>query len=304
MIRGRGVIVKNRIILCAFMLIALSVSFVLPVYGSDSDVTLVVDTDNSGGGGSGGGSHPGDGGGGGSGGSTEKPNKPDKPAGGEDDSGNDYYLRPGIDVDSSVRKYGYIVGKNNWVFDPDGYLTRAEFATILDRVFEFKDEKITKRFEDTKGHWAEDAICRLASNGVIQGVSSREFNPEGTLRHDEALLMLSRVLYTDKYKSTTTLVDLKGHYAEATLSKIVNSGIYSYLDKGFDVHAVITRDEMIHIVNNIIYPRDKSESSLESYLKRKAVFTDLLGNNHDIYYKDCLKSIDKSFLNSKLGGLF
>lgn len=303
MIRGRRVIVKNRIILCAFMLIALSVSFVLPVYGSDSDVTLVVDADNSGGS-SGGGSHPGDGGGGGSGGSTEKPNKPDKPAGGEDGSENDYYLRPGIDVDSNVRKYGYIVGKNNWVFDPDGYLTRAEFATILDRVFEFKDEKITKRFEDTKGHWAEDAICRLASNGVIQGVSSREFNPEGTLRHDEALLMLSRVLYTDKYKSTTTLVDLKGHYAEATLSKIVNSGIYSYLDKGFDVHAVITRDEMIHIVNNIIYPRDKSESSLESYLKRKAVFTDLLGNNHDIYYKDCLKSIDKSFLNSKLGGLF
>lgn len=303
MIRGRGVIVKNRIILCAFMLIALSVSFVLPVYGSDSDVTLVVDTDNSGGS-SGGSSHPGDGGGGGSGGSTEKPNKPDKPAGGEDGSENDYYLRPGIDVDSSVRKYGYIVGKNNWVFDPDGYLTRAEFATILDRVFVFKDEKITKRFEDTKGHWAEDAICRLASNGVIQGVSSREFNPEGTLRHDEALLMLSRVLYTDKYKSTTTLVDLKGHYAEATLSKIVNSGIYSYLDKGFDVHSVITRDEMIHIVNNIIYPRDKSESSLESYLKSKAVFTDLLGNKHDIYYKDCLKSIDKSYLNSKLGGLF
>lgn len=294
---------KNRIILFAFMLIALSVSFVLPVYGSDSDVTLVVDTDNSGGS-SDGGSHPGDCGGGGSGGSTEKPNKPDKPAGGEDGSGNDYYLRPGIDVDSSVRKYGYIVGKNNWVFDPDGYLTRAEFATILDRVFEFKDEKITKRFEDTKGHWAEDAICRLASNGVIQGVSSREFNPEGTLRHDEALLMLSRVLYTDKYKSTTTLVDLKGHYAEATLSKIINSGIYSYLDKGFDVHAVITRDEMIHIVNNIIYPHDKSESSLESYLKSKAVFTDLLGNKHDIYYKDCLKSIDKSYLNGKLGGLF
>lgn len=283
------------------MLIALSVSFVLPVYGSDSDVTLVVDTDNSsdsshsGGGG---------GGGGGSGGSTEKPNKPDKPAGGEDGLGNDYYLRPGIDVDSSVRKYGYIVGKNNWVFDPNGNLTRAEFATILDRVFVFKDETITKRFEDTKGHWAEEAICRLASNGVIQGVSSREFNPEGTLRHDEALLMLSRVLYTDKYKSTTTLVDLKGHYAEATLSRIINSGIYSYLNKEFDVNSLITRDEMIHIVNNIIYPRDKSESSLESYLKKKSVFTDLLGNNYDIYYKDCLKSIDKSYLNSKLGGLF
>ena len=88
MIRGRGVIVKNRIILCAFMLIALSVSFVIPVYGSDSDVTLVVDTDNSGGS-SDGGSHPGDCGGGGSGGSTEKPNKPDKPAGGEDGSGNE-----------------------------------------------------------------------------------------------------------------------------------------------------------------------------------------------------------------------
>ena len=349
---------KRRILLCTFLLIALSASLAFPAYASNSDVTLVVESDSgsgsggsgdggsdsgggsgdsgdggsdsgsgsggsgdggsdsgsgsggsgggsSGGGSSGGGSSSGgSGGSSGSGGSTGESNKPGEPAGGKDGFGNDYYLKPEVSVDDSVRKHGYIIGKNDWVFDPNGNLTRAEFATILDRVFVFKDETITKRFEDTKGHWAEDAICRLASNGVIQGVSSREFKPEGTLRRDEALLMLSRVLYTDKYNNKTDLVDVKGHYAEETLSNMINSGVYSKLDKNFDIRSTISRDEMIHIVNNIIYSRIKSEDSLERYLKENAVFTDLLSNKADVYYMDCLKAIDKSFLNNKLGGLF
>lgn len=289
------------LLLCSSLLLGASFN---AAYAASSNVSLTVQGGgSSGGGGSEGGG--GSGGGGSSGGSTvtpaEKPNKPGVDAGGVDSSGNDYILRPGISVDKAVKKNGYIIGKNNWVFDPNGALTRAEFATIMDRVFVFQDESIKKRFDDTKGHWAEDAICRLASNGVIQGVSSREFNPQGTLKRDEALLMISRVVYTDKYSGSTNKVNLNGHYAKESLSKIINSGIYSKLDAKFDVRAVISRDEMIHIVNNIIYPRNKSVAGVEGYLREKGVFKDLLQNSKDCYYNDCLKSLDQNHLKSELG---
>ena len=285
-------------VLCALGMFCMVYASVIEVSAMDSDVTLVTEQ---------GAVDPGGGGSSSGGGSEsagdkedngEKPNRPGKPSGGQDGEGNDYYLRPGIDVDTGFRNTGYIIGKPEWQFDPNGELTRAEFATILDRVFVFKDETVTKRFEDTKGHWAEEAVCRLASNGVIQGVSSREFEPEGTLKHEEVLLMLGRVLYTDPYDRETDTVNLQGHYAEAMLSQMINSGICTHMDMEFDADASIKRDEMIHLVNNVIYPREKNVRSMESYLKLHGIFNDLLDNSQDVYYADCLRSIDRQYLNN------
>lgn len=295
---------KKELCLCLSLLIASTTLVPQIVHADSSDVTLIVENENQGNSGSN--NNSGGGGGSSSGNNNgtviEHPDEIGKEAGGTDGSGKDYYLKPGILVEEGIDS-GYVIGKNNWIFDPNGPLTRAEFATIIDRIFVFKDERITKRFDDTVGHWAEDAICRLASNGIIYGVSSREFNPDGTLKRDEALMMLGRVLYTAKYSKVTDKVDLENHYAKEALSKILNSGIYDKLDSNYDISAIITRDEMIHIVNNIIYPRNKSALSLENYLSDKSIFTDLLNNKNDLYYGDCLVAIDKNYLNSTLGGI-
>lgn len=53
---------------------------------------------------------------------------------------------------------------------------------------------------------------------------------------------------------------------------------------------------MVHIVNNIIYLRDNSKcGAIEDFIEQNYLFKDLLGDKYDVYYDDCLKSIDISY---------
>ena len=102
--------------------------------------------------------------------------------------------------------------------------------------------------------------------------------------------MLSRLLYTDKYSKTTDTVDLEDHYAKNTISQMINSGIYTNIPKDYDVSENITRGEMVHIVNNIIYLRDNSKCGvIEDFIEQNYLFKDLLVDKYDVYYDDCLK---------------
>ena len=44
-------------------------------------------------------------------------------------------------------------------------------------------------FADTKGHWAENIINKLADAGVVHGISDTEFNPDGTVTRAEFFKM-------------------------------------------------------------------------------------------------------------------
>ena len=274
-------------------------------YGT-SDVTLFIESTGSP-------SRPGsDGHGGTSGNRPGRPinddKEPEKPvgsgdrAGGEDLDGNSYYLRPGIHINDNVAYDGYIVGRNNWKYAPAENLTRAEFATILNRVFRFDNTDITKTFEDTKGHWAEEAINILASNGIVYGVNSREFNPDGSITRGQVLLMLSRILYTDQYSSYYDLDQLRTHYEPQTIARILNAGIYDQIDTAFNLYSTIKREEIAHLVNNIIYKRGLTLGLAyrNLFITIHEVYSDIRETATPKYYNSCLKSLDMSWLTDKL----
>ena len=71
----------------------------------------------------------------------------------------------------------------------------------------------------------------------------------------------------------------------------------------FDITSKITRDEMVQLINRIIYPKNLGNlDSVEDYLIDHSIFKDLTSDTHDLYYKDSLKSLDKSYITDKLGG--
>lgn len=187
-------------------------------------------------------------------------------------------------------------GYTNMTFGPDDFLTRAQFATIMDRVFEFDEVAITKSFDDTRGHWAENAINRLASRGVILGVSSTEFRPNDGLTKGHVLLMLSRVLDIAKYSKVSNLPSVKQYHAKEAVARMLNSGIYDELDKDFDVNARITRSEMVHLLNNLIYERNAKATRTERVLESRHIFLDLIENRWHMYYHDSVKSMDYNYL--------
>lgn len=102
----------------------------------------------------------------------------------------DYWANTAI---STMASLGVINGRNSGLFDPDAYITRAEFAAICAR---FDDSNVSgfDSFTDTFGHWAEEEIGRAAALGWIQGYDDGTFHPNQYITRAQAVTMINRVL--------------------------------------------------------------------------------------------------------------
>lgn len=117
-----------------------------------------------------------------------------------DDNLTTYNTFPDVDEDywantaiSTMASLGVINGRNSGLFDPDAYITRAEFAAICARFDDSGVDGITT-FTDTVGHWAEDEISRAAALGWIQGYADGTFRPNQYITRAQAVTMINRVL--------------------------------------------------------------------------------------------------------------
>ena len=92
---------------------------------------------------------------------------------------------------------GIIHGIGDGRFDPDGTLLRAQIAGIICRVANVLDvdtEGYTHAFSDVAGHWVEAEIGWPVHMEIIRGISSTEFNPDGTLTTEQAIAITYRAL--------------------------------------------------------------------------------------------------------------
>ena len=88
---------------------------------------------------------------------------------------------------------GIISGYPDGTFDPNGYITRAEFAVIAARFFDM-DYQGEDLFPDIDGHWAQDYINPAAENGFIEGYPDGTFGPDKYITRAEAVTLVNRTL--------------------------------------------------------------------------------------------------------------
>ena len=116
---------------------------------------------------------------------------------------------PFEDADDEVIKKAYtakiISGKSEKRFDPDGFVTRQEFAKMivntlnaLDIEFDFQDDVIDESLEnfDDKGQIADWARVSMGINvkmGIINGVSDTLVSPLTGATREQAICMINRV---------------------------------------------------------------------------------------------------------------
>ena len=112
--------------------------------------------------------------------------------------------------------------------------------------------------------------------------------------------MLSRVLDVANYAKVSNIDCLKGHYSEEALARILNSGIYTELEESFDVDEKISRAEMVHLMNNVLYVRDESAPEIEKILEDNHLFLDLLQVRNHPFYKNCIRSLDTAYLKEAM----
>ena len=94
---------------------------------------------------------------------------------------------------STMANAGILDGYEDGSFHPNGYITRAEFATIAVRFFDlsYQGEDL---FPDIDGHWAQDYINQAADAGIIEGYPDGTFGPQKQITRAEAVTMVNRTL--------------------------------------------------------------------------------------------------------------
>lgn len=85
-----------------------------------------------------------------------------------------------------------INGYEDGSFQPEGKITRAEFATIIMRTLGMDvSSKTNTVFEDvTSEHWASGAIQEAYGAGIVNGRTATTFDPEAEVTYEEATKMI------------------------------------------------------------------------------------------------------------------
>ena len=89
-------------------------------------------------------------------------------------------------------EYGLMGGMGDGTFGVGRSMTRAEFVTVLVRMFRWSDAGGADAFTDIEGSWARSAINTAAANGVVDAGGT--FSPDTPITRREMAVMLVRAL--------------------------------------------------------------------------------------------------------------
>ena len=153
---------------------------------------------------------------------------------------------------------GLVSGYPDGTFRPSNHITRAEFATLVQKAFDLKSEAKSE-FSDVKSSdWYYDAVTTLASLGVVGGYEDGTFRPAGHITRAEAAAIMTNLKklnpnakVAEKFADYASMADwAKGHVGAAVEAKFMSG----YPDGTFMASNTITRAESVATLNNVINP--------------------------------------------------
>ncbi len=85
-----------------------------------------------------------------------------------------------------------IAGRTATAFNPDGKVTRAEFAAMLARALGLEAKQEAGFADVASGSWYADAVAAVAEAGIVFGRSATAFAPNATITREEMAVMMIR----------------------------------------------------------------------------------------------------------------
>ncbi|MEX2104570.1 MAG: S-layer homology domain-containing protein, partial [Bacilli bacterium] len=104
---------------------------------------------------------------------------------------NEHWAKDAI---GSMISAGYLSGYPDGKFYPNQPVTRAEVASLVNRLIAVKQKSEVVTFKDVSAnHWAYDSIMNLVAAGIANGYSDQTFRPERVASRAEVISMLKAV---------------------------------------------------------------------------------------------------------------
>ena len=159
---------------------------------------------------------------------------------------------------------GIINGMGKGTFAPNKTMTRAEFAAIVTRALGLP-AKDTKAFTDVpSSKWYAGYIGTANSSGIVNGVGSGKFNPDGTITRQEAAAMVARAAKLcglDTAMDAASIKDMLAQFgdyrgvaswAKEPLAFCYAAGILDQSDLNLEPTKAILRCEIAQMLYNML----------------------------------------------------
>ena len=102
------------------------------------------------------------------------------------------------DAVSAAVDNGLLYGKSSSIIDPNGAMTRAEMAAIINRSFGcYVKADISKYTDVSKSKWYYDDVAMAVQMGTYNGRSSSAMAPDAPISRQEAMTVVARALELD-----------------------------------------------------------------------------------------------------------
>ena len=160
---------------------------------------------------------------------------------------------------SSAVDNGLLYGKSSTIIDPNGDMTRAEMAAIINRSFGcYKAADISQYKDVAKSKWYYKDVALAVQMGTYNGRSNSSMAPDAPITREEAMTVVARALELDYDSYSKT--DLSAFSDRSEISNwalpyvraMIGADYIHGRTKGLEPLDNITRAEFAQIFHNII----------------------------------------------------
>ena len=154
---------------------------------------------------------------------------------------------------------GVLSGRGDGKFYPNDTVTREEFVKMIVTVFDALENGTVCEFDDVSNtRWSYTYIASAARLGLVNGVDSQRFNPEGTVTREDMAVILYRAYTmtgTAKVGSAATFTDANAisGYAKDAVSALSALSIVNGMGDGtFAPKSSVTRAQAAKAIYEMI----------------------------------------------------
>lgn len=181
---------------------------------------------------------------------------------------------------------GFMTGVNGTEFNPNGTLTRAEMAQIIENLLAQSGETVAfapKKFNDVEsGRWFKKAINLVSSHNIMKGNPDGNFYPQKPVSIEELIVIAARL--GGHTPQNGNVFGISKHYWSVPYIQTAYVKGWIGMDK-FDPSAAITRGQAVQILNRSLnYGVDKE--FINKYGAQMNQFSDVTMSNP--YYYDII----------------
>ncbi|MFC0394138.1 S-layer homology domain-containing protein [Paenibacillus mendelii] len=156
-------------------------------------------------------------------------------------------------------------GTDETHYNPNGAVTRAEFAVIIVRALGLSDKGGSSVFTDVQsGDWYAGAVSKAQEYGILNGYEDGTFRPTTTITRVEAMSIVLRAMKLTGLDTAASTADIEAALsmfsdgeavsegAKPAVAMAIKSGIVSGTEAGLMPASEITRAETAVIVQRML----------------------------------------------------